>query len=246
MTLTDLPADRLDALESKLDLLTDQIAIVAADARRRRQQREAFDELTSDLARVSEGALGMATRELEALSETVDLADTVRLVRRLVEVAPTLERALVALSAAGEFVDGAAPLGTDVMALLTERLDTAEQKGYFSFAAAAVGVADRVVTNFDADDVERLGENVVAMLEALRELTQPDMLAFLGRMVEAVKAEQEAVENEPVDPPSLWALARQVRDPEVRRGMARALHTLRGVSAETGPRHHPNTEGVQK
>ena len=246
MTLTELPLDRLEALEAKIDMLTDQMAILTADALHRRQQQEAFSELTTDLARVSEGAMDMATRELQALSETADLTDTVRLLRRLVEVAPTLERALVGLSAAGEFVDEVAPLGTDVMTLLTDRLDTAERTGWFRFGAAAVGVAERVVTTFDEDDVQRLGDNVVAMLEALREITQPDMLVFLGRMVAAVEAEQQAVENEPVDPPSLWALARQVRDPDVRRGMARALHTLGTVSSETGTRHDPNTEGGQK
>jgi len=132
-------------------------------------------------------------------------------------------------------VADAVPLGPDVMELLTERLAEAERRGYFTFAAAALGVADRVVTNFDEHDVELLGDNVVAMLEALREVTQPEMLAFLRRMLDAVQAEQAAVESESGEPPSLLALARQIRDPEVRRGMARALHTLRAVSIETGP-----------
>lgn len=235
MTVTDLPVDRLDALEAKIDVLTDQLAILTHDAEIRRRQREMFDDLTGDLARVSEDAMAMATRELDALSQTADLADTVRLLRRLVEAAPTLERGLVALTAVGELVDDAAPLGSDVMAMLTDRLAEADEKGWFSFAGAAFGVADRVVTNFDADDVEQLGDNVVAMLEALREITQPEMLTLARRMVNAVQAEQEAVAAEPAEPPSLWSLARQVRDPDVRRGMARALHTLRTVSAETGP-----------
>ena len=214
------------------------MAILTADAEYRRRQREAFDDLTGDLARVGEDAMVMATRELESLSETADLADTLRLLRRFVEVAPTLERALVGLNAAAEFVDDAAPLGADVMAMVTDRLAEAERKGYFTMATAAIGVADRVVTNFDEHDVELLGDNVVAMLEALREVTQPEMLAFLGRMIGAVQSEQAAVELESAEPPSLWALARQVRDPEIRRGMARALHTLRAVSVETGP--NPN------
>jgi uncharacterized protein YjgD (DUF1641 family) len=246
MTITELPVDRLDALEAKLDLLTEQMALLTADAVERRRRRDAFEELTGDLARVSEDAMAMATRELDSLSQTADLADTLRLLRRLVEVAPTLERALVGLSAVAELVDEAAPLGTDVMSLMTERLDTADRKGYFRFASATLGVADRVVTNFDEHDVEQLGDNVVAMLEALREVTQPEMLAFLGRMIEAVKSEQRAVDAEPSEPPSLWALARQVRDPDVRRGMARALHTLRAVSSETGPRPDQRLEGAKK
>lgn len=238
MTIIDAPVDRVEALEAKIDLLTDQMSVLAADAEHRRRQREAFEDLTGDLARVSEDAMSMATRELESLSQTADLADTLRLLRRLVEVAPTLERALVGVQAAAGLVDDAAPLGSDVMAMVTDRLETADQKGYFRMATAAAGIADKVVTNFDEHDVERLGDNVVTMLEALREVTQPEMLAFLTRMIGAVQAEQRAVDLEPVDPPSLWALFKQVRDPDVRRGMARGLHTLRAVSAETGP--HPD------
>lgn len=236
MTVTEVPADRLDAFGAKLDLLTEQVAVLADEAVERRRRHDAFEELTGDLARVSEDAMALATRELDALSQTADLADTLRLLRRLVEVAPTLERALVGLSAAAELVDEAAPLGTDALASLTERLDAAERRGYFRFASATLGVADRVVTNFDEHDVEQLGDNVVAILDALRDVTQPEMLAFLARMIDAVKAEQRAVEAEPAVAPSLWALVGQVRDPDVRRGIARALHTLRAVSSETGPR----------
>ncbi len=239
MTLAEHPVDRLDALETKLDRLTEQMTMLTIEAELRRRRRDMFDDLTGDLARVSEDAMSMATRELESLSQTADLGDTLRLLRRLVEVAPTLERALVGASAVAQLVDDAAPLGVDVVTMVTDRLDVADRKGYFRLAGAAAGVADRVVTGFGEHDVERLGDNVIAMLEALREVTQPEMLAFLTRMIGAVQAEQRAVELESVAPPSLWELVRQVRDPDVRRGMARALHTLRAVSAETGPHASP-------
>ena len=36
-----------------------------------------------------------------------------------------------------------------------------EERGYFEFAKAGLGVVDRVVTNFTEEDVEQLGDNVV-------------------------------------------------------------------------------------
>lgn len=235
MTVTEIPVEQLAVLEAKIDRLTDQVAILTADADQRARQREALQDFTGDFARVSEDAMGLAIRELESLSRSADLSDTLRLLRRLAEVAPALDRALVWLSQLAEFAEDAAPLGTDVMSLITDRLAIAEERGYFEFAGAAIGVADRVVTNFDEDDLDQLGDNVVTILETVREITQPEMLTLLGRMVDAVRAEQALIEDEPAEPPSLFALARQVRDPDVRRGMARALHTLRAVSVETGP-----------
>ena len=132
MTVTatpiEIPADHIKMLESKIDRLADQLAVLTADAEYRSRQREAFEELTADLNRVSGDAMEMASRELESLSQTVDMADTVRLLRRLVEVAPTLERLLVGLDAASEFVEDAAPMGTDVMTMVTDRLSTRSRR----------------------------------------------------------------------------------------------------------------------
>ncbi len=249
MTVTDLPVDRLAILETKIDLLTERMSVLADDAERRARQRAMLDELTDDVSRISGDALALATRELESLTQTADLTDTVRLLRRLVEVAPDLERALSGLSQLMELVDDLAPLGGGMMSAATERLAEAERKGYVGFARAGVGVVDRIVTNFDEDDVEQLGDNVVAILEAVREITQPEMLALLGRMVGAVRAEQHhlAVEGDP--PPGFLALARQLRDPDVRRGMGRAINTLKAVStppadaASTTPTD-PDTKGA--
>ena len=250
MSATDVTGELATTpdLEAKIDVLTRQMDLLVAEAEARRRQREMFQDLGADLSRVTEGAMHLATTELETLSAQVDLQDTVRLVRRLVEVAPTLERSLATLDQLASLVDDVAPLGTDVMALATDRLAQAEARGYFAFAKAGANVADRVVANFGEDDLAQLGDNVVTILETVKEITQPEMLALLGQMVEAVREQQERVDHEPEEAPSLWALAKKVRDPEVRRGIGRALGTLRAVSAETGPAPHttdvhPNSRG---
>lgn len=175
MSVIETPLDQIAVLEAKIDRLSEQLAILTADATERTRRRAMVSELTGDLTSVSS----------DAMAKAVDL------------------------------------------------LAEAERKGYFTFATAAAGVADRVVTNFDEHDVDQLGDNVVAILQTVREITQPEMLTLLGRMVDAVRAEQDAVQFETDEAPSFWALARQLRDPAVRRGMGRALHTLRAVSTST-------------
>ena len=248
MTTVAPPSTDLERLEAKVDQLNEQIAVLAADAEIRRRQRESLEDLTGDLSRISGGAMAVATRELEALSETADLADTLRLLRRLVEAAPTLERALNGLDQMTQLADDLAPLGPDVFAAVTSRLSEAERKGYFTFARAGTEVADRIVAGFDEEDLIQLGENVVAILETVKEITQPEMLDLLSHMVDAVRSQKDRIDHEPEEAPSLFALIRQVRDPDVRRGMARALDTLRAVSVETGPETtssspQPNPEG---
>jgi uncharacterized protein YjgD (DUF1641 family) len=61
-------------------------------------------------------------------------------------------------------------------------------------------------------------------------------MAILYRMIEAIERQRLAIEAEPAEAPSLWQLAQQMRQPEVRLGLSRALTTLQAVSdVETGP-----------
>ncbi len=73
------------------------------------------------------------------------------------------------------------------------------------------------------------------MLETVKELTQPEMLAMIQHVIEGLQRQQAAVIGEPDEAPSLWALFRRMRDPDVRKGLARGLNTLAAVTAETGP-----------
>jgi len=235
MTAVDVPVDRLTQLEAKIDLLTDRVLYLSAQAEEQARRRAVLEELVTEMSGLSGQAMALATRELETLTLTADLGDTVRLLRRFVEVAPVLERGLVVVAQLSELVADFMPLADDMMAAATDALAVADERGYFEFASAVMGVAREVMTNFSEDDVNQLGENVVAILEAVREITQPELLALAARMVDAVKNEQAVVEIEVGDPPGMWSLVKQLRDPDVRRGMARALETLRAVSVRTGP-----------
>jgi uncharacterized protein YjgD (DUF1641 family) len=106
-----------------------------------------------------------------------------------------------------------------------------DEKGYFAFAQQAAGVLDTVVTSFSPEDVKALGDNVVTILSTVREMTQPEVMNLVRRTAETA---QEA-DEEFVTPPSTFALLRQMRDPEVRRGLARVMAMLQTVGADATP-----------
>lgn len=246
-----ITADRTEALERKIDLLTDQVALLTEEAAARRQQRLMYTELLEDLSPIAGEAMAVATVELEDLRQRADLGDLVHLLKRLVEVAPTLDKALVMLDSLSELVGDLSPLTGGAMATATEKLEVIDRKGYFDFGKAGLGIVDRIVTNFDDSDVEQLGDNVVTILNTVKEITQPDMLALLQHMIEGLQRQRTTIAAEADEPPSLWALSKKLRDPDVRKGIARALNTLGAVSAETGPETMKqltthNTKGDQR
>lgn len=235
MTAAIAPTDLVVELERKIDLLAEQVAFLAEEGRARRRQREQYEELLADVTPLAGEAMSVATRQLEGLRSRGDLANLVHLMTRLVEVAPTLDRMLVLVDSVSELSADAMPLTSDAMALASDRLAELDRRGYFEFVGAGFGVVDRVVTSFSKDDVDQLADTVVTMLETVKELTQPEILGLIQHMIDGLERQQAAITEESAEPPSLWTLAKKLRDPDVRKGMARALNTLAAVSAETGP-----------
>jgi uncharacterized protein YjgD (DUF1641 family) len=225
------PDTRTVELEEKLDRMSDQLDLVVAELREQRLKRQQWEELISDLAPISGEAMALASRELEAVEEWVEPADMLRLLRRILRNTNNIEDGIAKYESMMELISDIGPLTSGAFIKLLEVLDGYETKGYFEFVGAGMGVVDRIVTSYSKEDVEALGDNVVHMLEIVKDLTQPEMLAVAERLLDVVQRQAQVAALEPEEPPSLFALAGKMRDPEVRMGLARALNTFKAVSA---------------
>ena len=216
------------SVDARLDLLTEQVALIAEEMRQQRIQRERWTDLVSDSAPVVSGAFDMVSRELESLSDDVTVEDAVQLARTMARAVPTMEallRQMESLSALGEEI---VPLGAPAMATLTSTLQELEDKGYFVFAKGGAEIVDKVVTSFTEDDIDALGDNVVLILNTVKEMTQPEVMTLLQRT--ALTAQD--VDDEFAEAPSTFALLKQMRDPQTRRGLGRVMTMLRTIGAE--------------
>lgn len=223
-------------LEQKIDQLTAQLQFVEAELREQRVRRSQWDDLREDLAPLTMEAMSIASRELEEIQEFTQADDLLRLVKRLLRNVRNIEQTLERLESAMDLVEDVGPLSREAFATALQLLDDADRRGYFAFARASLGVVDQVVANFTEDDVVQLGDNIVLILETVKEMTQPEIMAVLYRMIEAMQRQQAAMQVEPDEPPSTWQLLRRMRQPEVRRGLGRALNTLSAVSSvDVGP-----------
>jgi uncharacterized protein YjgD (DUF1641 family) len=96
-----------------------------------------------------------------------------------------------------------------------------------------------VVTAFTEEDVEALGDNIVLILQTVREMTQPEVMQMLQRTFTSVQDDEHV---EPTEPPGAFALLREMRKPEVRRGLSRALHMLSSLGEGSPIAAAPNIE----
>jgi len=229
--MTATSTDRIVELERKLDTMSEQLDLIAGELREQRLRREQWDELRSDLSPIAAEAMVIASNELESVQEWVQPEDMLRLLRRIVRNTRHIEEGMERYESMMEFIADAGPLTNEAFTRALTTLDDFEQRGYFEFIGAGIGVVDRVVAAYSKEDVEALGDNIVQMLDIVKNLTQPEMLVVAQRLLDAAQRQQAAAELEPTEPPGLIALAGQIRDPEVRRGLARALNTFKAVSS---------------
>jgi len=104
-----------------------------------------------------------------------------------------------------------------------------EQKGYFEFMKETMNIFDNVVAHFSAEDVKLLADNVVTILETVKNLTQPDMLKAINSGLIVYKS----IEIEDVEEYSMWKAIRAMNSKEMKRGIGFMITFLQNIAKET-------------
>ncbi len=213
MTATDI-----ESIHKKLDYLTEYV-----EAQQKRQQE--FDELKQDVIPIANHMIKLSIDELAEIGTEFQVEDLFYLLKRLLRNTGLLMRLVDMLEAGMDLTEELKPIGLQAFADMVETLDRLEREGYFNFMREGWGIIERIVHEFNEDDVRALGDNVVAILTTVRSMTQPEILSLANQAISAIQP--SAAEEENV---STLALLRELSDPKVRRGMSRMLNLLKALA----------------
>ncbi|MDH5508325.1 MAG: DUF1641 domain-containing protein [Anaerolineae bacterium] len=211
------------ALNKKIDHLTELF-----EEQNRRQQ--SIDELKQDLLPIANHMVKLSINELDDIGNEFQLEDLLFLFKRVLRDTHMLIDMMDKLEGIYGMSQEIELLGKQVFSATANKLDEMERAGFFSFAQQGWQMIERIVTEFDEDDVQALGDNIVTILMTVRNMTQPDILALANNAVDAIR-------DEPNDNGNLstWALLRELSDPSVRKGMARMLNMLKTLADQPKP-----------
>lgn len=222
MNATESPAlaERLDALDRKLDL-------VLAEVEEVRRIRREIEELKEDLSRVGKDLFSTAVAEMEEVAPFVDTGDFSSLLKRLIRNTNNFNELLVQLESARDLVHDATPLGRQLFSDGLAKLDELDRKGYFAMARELQRGLDNVVGSFTVEDVRLLSDNLVTILTTVKNLTQPDVLQSINNATEIYKK----LDFDSMEEFSLWRAFKEVNKPGMRRGLGFLIVFLRNLSA---------------
>ena len=132
------------------------------------------------------------------------------------------------LGSAMDLMKDVGPIANEVIIDATKKLNEFEQKGYFEFMKEFGAVIDNVVTYYGVNDVRMLADNVVAILDTVKNLTQPDML----KSVDNAGKVFASLEMENIPEYSIFKVMREMNKPEMKKALGFFIKFMKNMSKD--------------
>lgn len=200
--------NQIDAINMKLDFIVQELEY-------QRRQRLEMKDLKDDLMIVAKDIYQTSLKELEELSNHIQTGDILHLLKKLVRNTNNLSNAFEQIESFRDFVDDAKVISKEMFQSLLVKFDELDRAGYFQFSKEVFNIIDKIITSFTVEDVKNLGDNVVMILNTIKNLTQPEMLNTVNNAVDIYKN----LDLEKADKVSLFGLLRELNKPEMKQGL---------------------------
>jgi uncharacterized protein YjgD (DUF1641 family) len=210
---------QINDINRKLDLLLDYM-------HEQKLKSSAVDDLVSDLSIIGKDVYDTAVVELETRQVQMDPDEIKLLMIKLVKNVPTFIQMIDMLESMMDLAKDATPMVNEMIIDFTKKLHEFEQKGYFEFAREAGKVVDKVVTHYSPQDINDLSDNVVTILDTVKNLTQPDMLKAINNALRVFNS----MEMDKLPEYSIWRVMKEMNSPEMKKGMAFMVTFLKNLS----------------
>ncbi len=213
--------------QEQFALLMERLDRIEGHLAEQRRRADELEELKRDLIPIGNDMFKLAIDELAEIGTEFKAEDLFFLLKRLLRDTHLLLQALDQLESMMGLGEEMNRLMRPMFNTVVEELDRLEREGYFAFAREGWSIVERIVTEFSEEDVRALADNIVFILNTVRNMTQPEIMALANQSVEAIR------EEPPVDEKaSLFTLLREMRDPKVRKGLGRMLNLLKALGEQ--------------
>ena len=211
--------DRIDALDRKLDLVLDYV-------NQQRLKSEAIEDLISDVSIIGKDLYDNSVIELENQSVEIDPDEVRRFGINLIKNIGNFNDVMELFGNMIDLLKEAGPIANEVIIDFTKKLHKYEEKGYFEFFAELGRMFDIIITSFTRDDIRMLADNIVLILQTVKNMTQPEMLNTFNNAVKVYSS----LETKNIPQYSLWKVLREMRTPEMKTTIGFMITFMKNLS----------------
>ena len=168
MTNEELILEKLERLETQIQPLI--------------KTSEKFVELKNDLIPIGNHATALLINELTEVEAGFQLENYLDLVKEAMRNTNNFIFALKQMASIIEFVKDMEPLLKSAVPQVINYLNELEQKGVFRIIKATVDLRTKIAATYTAEDIDIMGDGLVALLGLAKGLSDPKAVALLEKL----------------------------------------------------------------
>lgn len=212
---------QIDALDRKMDMILGYV-------QQQNLQAKMIEDLVSDLSIVGKDAYDSTVAELDKRQVELDPSELTGLAVSFLRNVGNIKTVMDTLEMAVDLGKEVGPIANEVIIDFTKQMNSLEQKGYFDFVREIGPVIDNIIQGFSPQDIKELANNIVNILNIIKEMTQPEVL---NTMQNAIKA-FNSMETESVPSYSVWKLMKEMNSPEMKKALGYGITFMKNVSKD--------------
>ena len=212
---------QITELNTKLDLVLEEINL------QRLKLAEDFSIIGKDLynttvAKLDDAGIEISNEELGKFG--------IKLFRNI----NTFNEILSTIESVNDLVKDLSPIIKQTGLDAIYKLHELEQKGYIEFFKEVGRIFDNIITHYSIEEVRELADNMVGILETIKNITQPDMLKSINNAVNIFKN----LDMEHVEEYSLWRAFRELNSKEGKKTIGIVFTILKNLAQTTTNNNH--------
>lgn len=216
-------------IQQQIDDINRKLDIVIEEVMAQKEVRQTASDLVADVSVIGKDMFKAAVTELDGAGVEIDAEAVKMLLLKAARNIDTLYEVFGLMESGVDLVHDISPMmrqmGLDGIKLLNQM----EAKGYIDFIKESVRIFDNIVEHFSVEDVQSLADNIVTILETVKNITQPEMLEAINNGVVVYKSMN--VDNIPEY--SLFKAARAMNAPEMKKGIGFMITFLKNIAKES-------------
>lgn len=215
-----------DNTTQQLAELTQKVDTILEYVNQQRLKSQAIDDLVADFSIIGKDAYDSTVKALDEHEVVLDPDQLRELGIRVAQNIGNFNSLLDTMGSMMDLMKDVGPIANEVIIDTTKKLHEFEQKGYFEFLKEFGAVIDNIVTYYGVNDVRMLADNVVTILDSVKNLTQPEMLKSIDTAVKVFSN----METENVPEYSIFRVMREVNTPEMKKAWGFLFTFLKNVT----------------
>lgn len=219
--MADNTSKQIEELNRKVDTLLDYV-------NEQRLKTQAVDDLVADVSIIGKDVYDTTVKALDDHEVVLEPDELRELGIRVAQNVGNFNLLLDTLGSAMDLMKDVGPIANEVIIDTTKKLHEFEQKGYFEFMKEFGTIIDNIITYYSVDDVRLLADNVVAILDTVKNLTQPDMLKSVDNAVKVFAS----LEMEDIPSYSVFKVMREMNKPEMKKALGFFVTFMKNLSRE--------------